>query len=251
MSAVDEAVRAAMSGDVKAVVTAPINKSHWKAAGSPFLGHTEYLAHITGARSFAMMMASPKLNVSLVTTHLPLADVAKAITVERICEVARLTDAFLRKTSGGGAARHVERLTSNVTSSVTGSRNTRIAICALNPHAGDSGALGDEEERVIIPAISILKNEGLDVSGPYPADTVFYKALQGEFGAVVAMYHDQGLVPIKTLDFRHTVNVTLGLPFVRTSPDHGTAEDIASKGIADHGNLVEAIKMAVKLTEGT
>ncbi len=219
MRAVDEAIKAAMTGEIKAIVTAPINKSHWKAAGSPFLGHTEYLAHVTGTKNFAMMMASPKLKVVLVTTHIPLSQVASAITTERICEVTRLVNTV-----------------------------AKIAICGLNPHAGDSGTFGDEEERIIIPAIKILQSEGINVSGPYAADTIFYKAANGEFDTVVAMYHDQALIPVKTLDFKHTVNVTIGLPFVRTSPDHGTAEDIADKGIADHGNMVEAIKMALKLT---
>jgi len=227
MQAVDDAIRAVMTGEIAAIVTAPINKAHWNAAGSPFLGHTEYLAHVSGAKSVAMMMASPKLKVSLVTTHIPLADVPKAITVERICEVARLTCSppFAKGGTGG----------------------ILIAICSLNPHAGESGTMGTEEEAVIIPAIKLLQQEGLPVSGPYPADTVFHRAVQGEFAAVVAMYHDQGLAPIKTLDFGRTVNVTLGLPFVRTSPDHGTAEDIAGKGIASHENMVEAIKMAVVL----
>ncbi len=227
MAAVDDAVRAVMTGEIAAIVTAPINKSHWAAAGSPFLGHTEYLAHVSGAGPVAMMMASPKLKVSLVTTHIPLADVPKAITVERICEVVRLTCSppFCKGGSGG----------------------ISVAICSLNPHAGESGTMGTEEEKVIIPAIELLQQEGLPVSGPYPADTVFHRAVKGEFSAVVAMYHDQGLAPIKTLDFGRTVNVTLGLPFVRTSPDHGTAEDIAGKGIASHENMVEAIKMARRL----
>lgn len=223
MRIVEKAVRAAMAGEVQAIVTAPINKSHWKSAGCPFPGHTEYLAHLSGVNSVAMMMASPRLKVSLVTTHLPLSEVPKAITKERICEVARLT------------------------SCVCKNQRTKMAICALNPHASDSGTFGDEEERIIIPAIKELQAEGLNVSGPYPADTVFWKAADGEFDAVVAMYHDQALAPIKTLDFKHTVNVTLGLPFVRTAPDHGTAKDIAGKGIASHENMVEAIKMAVKL----
>lgn len=226
MNAVDLAVQAVMTGEIQAIVTAPINKNHWKQAGSPFLGHTEYLAHVSGAKSVAMMMASPKLKVVLVTTHLPLTEVAKNITVEKICEVTRLSNNFLKTYE---------------------SERTNIAVCGLNPHAGDNGALGKEETEIIIPAIKILQNEGINVSGPYPADTVFNKATNGEFAAVIAMYHDQALTPIKTLDFKNTVNVTLGLPFIRTSPDHGTAEDIAGKGIADHGNMVKAIEMAVKL----
>ncbi|MBI2342394.1 MAG: 4-hydroxythreonine-4-phosphate dehydrogenase PdxA [Deltaproteobacteria bacterium] len=232
IQAVESAVRAAMAGEVRAIVTAPINKSHWKAAGSPFPGHTEYLAHLTGAKSVAMCFASPKLTVSLVTTHLPLADVPKAITVERICEVARLTCA-----------------TTGHRTIAPSHQRTRIAVCALNPHAGENGVFGKEEIEIILPAIKKLQSEGLNISGPYPADTVFLQAIGGKFGAVIAMYHDQALAPIKTLDFKYTVNVTLGLPFIRTSPDHGTAEDIAGKGIADHENMVEAIKLAVKLTK--
>jgi 4-hydroxythreonine-4-phosphate dehydrogenase len=229
MNAVDVAVHACISGEIQAIVTAPINKSHWKEAGSPFPGHTEYLAHLTGAKSVAMMMVSPKLKVSLVTTHIPLADVPKAITVEKICGVARLTCMSLR-----GALAPKQSPAS-------------IAICALNPHAGDGGVFGREEIEIIGPAIKQLQSEGLNISGPYSADTVFWRAINGEFDAVIAMYHDQALAPIKTLDFAHTVNVTLGLPFVRTSPDHGTAKDIAGKGIADHENMVEAVKMAVAL----
>jgi len=236
MSAVDDAVRAVMTGEVEAIVTAPINKSHWKAAGSPFPGHTEYLASVSGAKNVAMMMVSPRLKIVLVTTHLALTDVPQNITFDKICYAVRLTDSFLKDNLRTHALTH---------------SRTSIVICALNPHAGDGGTFGDEEERIIIPAIKQLQNEGLNVSGPYPADTVFWKATQGEFDAVVAMYHDQALIPIKTLDFKDTVNVTLGLPFVRTSPDHGTAEDIAGKGIADHHNMVRAIEMAVELTRRT
>ena len=227
IKAVESVVHAVMSGEVGAIVTAPINKLHWKKAGSEFLGHTEFLASLGGVKSVCMMMASPKLKVSLVTTHARLADVPHLITKERICEVTKLTLTHLRTY----ALTHLKK----------------IAICALNPHAGESGEFGDEEEKIILPAIAELKSEGYNVSGPYASDTVFLKALNGEFAAVIAMYHDQALGVIKTLDFRNTVNVTLGLPFIRTSPDHGTAEDIVGKGIADHSNMVEAIKMAVEL----
>jgi len=231
MKAVDDAARAVMSGDVDAIVTAPINKHHWKMAGSPFLGHTEYLAHVSGARNVAMMMASPKLCVSLVTTHIPLADVSQSITIERICEVARLTCRYL--------------------TILQPDNPVKIAVCALNPHAGESGTIGNEEKNIIIPAIEILQREHLPVGGPYPADTVFNKAIGGDFGAVVTMYHDQALPVIKTLDFAKTVNVTLGLPFIRTSPDHGTAQDIAGKGVASHENMVSAIEHSVALLKKT
>lgn len=231
MKAVDDAVRAAMTGEIRAMVTAPINKSHWKAAGSPFPGHTEYIAHIAGAKSAGMMMISPRLKVSLVTTHLPLSEVPMHITFDKICEITRLTIEHLKTQMSGRS----------------GARELKIAICALNPHAGDGGTFGKEEDTVIIPSIKALKEEGVNVSGPYPADTVFWKALNGKFDAVIAMYHDQALIPVKTLDFKDTVNVTLGLPFIRTSPDHGTAEDIAGKGTADHHNMIKAIEMAVEL----
>lgn len=222
MQAVDDAVRAVISGEISAIVTAPINKSHWRATGCRFEGHTEYLAYISSTKSVAMMMVSPRLTISLVTTHLPLADVPKTITKERICEVARLTSSYFN-------------------------HHAKIAVCALNPHSGDNGIFGAEEKEIIAPAVKQLQSQGLDVSGPWPADTVFWKAINKDFDAVVAMYHDQAIAPIKTLDFKHTVNVTLGLPFIRTSPDHGTAEDIAGKGIADHTSIVEAIKLAEKL----
>ncbi|PIR17711.1 MAG: 4-hydroxythreonine-4-phosphate dehydrogenase PdxA [Deltaproteobacteria bacterium CG11_big_fil_rev_8_21_14_0_20_49_13] len=229
MQAVDDAVRAVMAGEVSAIVTAPINKAHWKAAGSPFPGHTEYLASVTGSGKVAMMMMSPMLKVTLVTTHLSISDVPRNISLEKICDATRLTADFL-----GSSLR-------------TACNKPRIAVCALNPHSGDSGTFGSEEEKIIAPAINVLRSEGLDVIGPCPADTVFHQAAEGKFDAVIAMYHDQGLAPIKTLAFKDTVNVTLGLPFVRTSPDHGTAKDIAGKGIADHYNMVKAIEMAVEL----
>ena len=229
-AAIDKAVKLAMSGEVQAIVTAPINKSHWHAANIPFAGHTEYLAHVTGAKNVAMLMHSPKLSVALATTHVAIAKLPQEITVEKICSVARLAHEFIKTQASAQAHSRLP-----------------IAICGLNPHAGDDGLFGDEENLVIKPAIEKLKAEGLNVSGPHPADTVFYQAANGRFAAVVAMYHDQGLCAVKTLDFERTVNVTLGLPFVRTSPDHGTAQDIAGKGIADHNNLVEAILLAAEL----
>ncbi len=223
-AAIDEAVKFAMSGKAQAIVTAPINKSHWHAAGIPFAGHTEYLAHVAGCKEVAMMMHSPKLIVTLATTHVAVAKLPQSLTIEKIFSAAKLTCEFIN--NGGGKP---------------------VAICGFNPHAGDNGMFGDEENLIVRPAIEELKSKGFNVSGPHPADTVFWQASRGRYSAVVAMYHDQGLCAVKTLDFENTVNVTLGLPFIRTSPDHGTAEDIAGKGVADHNNLVEAILLAAKL----
>ncbi len=219
----DEAIHAAMTGEISAIVTGPIDKSHWHEAGSTFAGHTDYLAHVTASHPVAMMMVSPDLKIGLVTTHVPISAVPQIITVQRICDITKLVAGY------------------------PFSKSKKIAICALNPHSGELGLMGIEEDAIIKPAIELLQKEGLDVSGPYPADTVFWRARHGEFGAVVAMYHDQALAAIKTLDFKNTVNVTMGLPFVRTSPDHGTASDIAGKGIADHENTVRAVELAVKL----
>lgn len=220
IKAVEDAVKAAMSGEVSAIVTAPINKLHWKAADSKFSGHTELLAHLTGAKRVAMMMFSPRLKITLATTHVPLSEVPRAITEEKIIGVARLANDWLR--------------------------NARIAVCSLNPHASDK--IGSEEDEIIAPAIAKLQSEGICASGPFSADTIFRRAMRGEFDIVLAMYHDQALPVIKTLDFENTVNVTLGLPFVRTSPGHGTAEDIAGKGVAGHEGMVAAIEMAVNIS---
>lgn len=213
--AIERAVAMALSGDVDGIVTAPIDKAALFAGGYDFPGHTEMLATLTGART-AMMLASDRLRVVLATTHIALRDVPAAVTPEALEEAARLTREGLRRWYGIA--------------------EPRLALCALNPHAGDGGRFGDEDDRILAP---VARREGL--SGPYPADTVFVRAMRGEFDAVIAPYHDVGMTAIKVASFGHAVNVTLGLPFPRTSPDHGTALDIAGQDRADAGSMIEAI----------
>jgi 4-hydroxythreonine-4-phosphate dehydrogenase len=220
------AVRACHTGMLDAIVTAPISKEGFALAGVNFPGHTEMLAALTGTQRFAMLLFGGPLRVTLVTRHLPLAKVAAALSAEKIVEAIRLTDEGLRW---------------------MGLRQRRIAICGLNPHAGDGGLLGREEIEIITPAIHAARRTGLKLTGPIPADTVFHQAIHGKFDAIVAMYHDQGLGPLKMLAFDSGVNLTLGLPLVRTSPDHGTAYDIAGKNIANPASMIEAIRWAIRL----
>ena len=224
--AIIAATRDALAGEVAAVVTAPIHKAAFAAAGYPWRGHTELLAHLCGVRDVAMMFWSEPLRVVLVTVHIPLADVPSAVTPARVATVLRLTAEAM---PGFGVAA------------------PRIAVAGLNPHAGEEGLLGREDADVLRPVIEEARAGGIDVSGPFPADTVFVRAARGEFDVVVAGYHDQGLIPVKLLAFGHAVNVTLGLPIVRTSVDHGTAFDIARTGAADAGSLVEAVQLAARL----
>ena len=224
--AIVAAVDDAMSGEVDAVATAPVSKEAFALAGLPWRGHTELLAHLTGAPSVAMMFHSDALRVILVTIHEPLAEVPRLLTREAVERVVRLS------------ARELPRF---------GFREPRLAVCGLNPHAGEGGVLGDEEQRVIGPAIAACVRDGIGVSGPYPADTLFVRASRGEFDAVIACYHDQGLIPVKLLAFGKSVNVTLGLPIIRTSVDHGTAFDIAGRNAADPGSMVEAVRLAARL----
>jgi 4-hydroxythreonine-4-phosphate dehydrogenase len=226
--AVLRAARDAMAGRVRGLVTAPLNKEALRAAGRPWPGHTELLAEVAGVSDVAMLFVGGGLRVALLTIHRALRSVPDAITAEELCRVARLVH------------RELPRL---------GAASRRIAVCGLNPHAGEGGLFGDEEQRLMAPAVAALRAQGLDVSGPYPADSVFVRARRGEFDAVVAAYHDQGLIPVKLAAFGHAVNVTLGLPFVRTSVDHGTGFDIAARGIADPGSLLEAMKLAVWLVQ--
>jgi len=225
--AVLRAVADAREGRVQALVTAPLNKESLHAAGHPWPGHTEMLAEAAGTPDVAMMFVGGGLRVALVTIHRPLRTVPDAVTPAEIRRVARLV--------------HRELPRFGVTA-------PRIALCGLNPHAGEHGLLGREEEQVLIPAVEDLRREGLDVSGPLPADSLFVRAKRGEFDAVMACYHDQGLIPVKLAAFGHAVNVTLGLPFVRTSVDHGTGFDIVEKGTADATSMVEAMKIAVELS---
>ncbi len=224
--AIVSATADARSGKVAAVVTAPISKEALSLAGYPWRGHTDLLAHLCGAPQVAMMFWSERLRVVLATVHIPLSEVPRALTRERVRDVAALTARSL-PTFGISAP--------------------KLAMAGLNPHAGENGLMGDEEERVIRPALEDARARGVDIDGPFPGDTVFVRAARGEFDAVIACYHDQGLIPVKLLAFGRAVNVTLGLPIVRTSVDHGTAFDIAGKGVADEGSLVEAILLAARL----
>lgn len=221
----DRATDDVLQGKHSALVTCPINKDHWHRAGSPAIGHTEFLANKCDSGNYAMMMASPKLKVTLATIHTAVKNIATELTEEKIIKAARITHDSLMN--------------------FFGLKNPRIAVAALNPHCGDNGLLGDEEKKIIEPAIARLREMGINAFGPYSGDAIFAKAVDGEFDAVISMYHDQGLAAIKTLDNKNTVNVTLGLPIIRTSVDHGTAEDIAWKGIADESNLLTAIDMAI------
>jgi len=228
-AAYDAIVRAtadAREGKVAAVVTAPISKQALALAGHPWRGHTDLLAHLCGTPHVAMMFWSERLRVVLATVHIPLAEVPRALTRERVRDVIALTAKSL-PTFGISAP--------------------KLAMAGLNPHAGEYGVMGDEEDRVIRPAIEDARGLGVHVDGPFPADTIFVRAARGEFDAVIACYHDQGLIPVKLIAFGRAVNVTLGLPIIRTSVDHGTAFDIAGQGIADEGSLVEAILLAARL----
>ena len=226
-SAIVRATEMALAGDADAVVTAPISKEALQKAGHNWPGHTELLAHLTGTGEFAMMLVGGGLRVMLVTIHEALKDVPALISHKRVLGTLRL------------ARRACDML---------GIEKPRIAVCGLNPHAGEGGLFGLEEKDAITPAIAAARAEGIPASGPFPADSLFYRAHKGEFDLVVSMYHDQGLVPLKLMGFETGVNITVGLPVIRTSPDHGTAYDIAWRGQADPASMVEAIKLAVILS---
>jgi 4-hydroxythreonine-4-phosphate dehydrogenase len=211
-------------------VTAPLNKQSLRAAGYPWPGHTELLAAESGASDVAMMFVGGSLRVALLTIHTPLRSVPDSLTIDEVQRVVRLVHRELPRLGASGG---------------------RIALCGLNPHAGEAGLLGDEEEKVLSPAADALRREGIDVVGPLPADSLFPLAARAGFDAVVAAYHDQGLIPVKLLSFGRAVNVTLGLPFVRTSVDHGTGFDIVEKGVADEGSLLEAMKLAAAMAART
>ncbi len=226
---VERAVQAALDHRVAAMVTAPIHKEAFRLAGIPYPGHTEILADRTGARRYCMMLTSEKITVSLVTTHVGLCDVADQLTVERILEVIELTAAAMARIRG---------------------REPRLVVCGLNPHAGEHGLFGrEEEERFIAPAVAVARSGGIEVEGPLSPDTAFLPTRLGQTDAHVCMYHDQGLVPLKMLAFDTAVNVTLGLPIIRTSVDHGTAMDIAWRGKAKVESLVQAVLLAAKLAQ--
>jgi len=220
------AVRGCQAGLFNALVTAPISKAGFQRAGVRFPGHTEMLAALTGTRRFAMLLLGGPLRVALVTRHLPLARVPAALSRANIADTIRLTDEGLRW---------------------LGVRRRRIAVCGLNPHAGDGGLLGREERDLIAPAIRAARRPGLALAGPVPADAVFHQAVRGRYDAVVAMYHDQGHGPLKLLAFETGVNLTLGLPFPRTSPDHGTAYDLAGRDRAHPASMAAALRCALRL----
>ena len=220
--AIEQAVRLALAGSVDAIVTGPVHKHALHVAGYRYPGVTEFLAHLAGDVPVAMMLATGALRVVLVTTHLALRDVPAQLTTERVIQAGRLAADALRRWWGIAVP--------------------RLALCALNPHAGEGGLFGDEDERVLRPAALAL-----GAAGPLPADTVFVKALRGDFDAVLAPYHDVGMTAVKVAGFGHGVNVTLGLPFIRTAPDHGTAFDIAGTGTADAGSMRAALELAVRL----
>ena len=224
--AICSAVRDAQAGVVAGIATAPINKLAFARAGLPWKGHTDLLAHLTGSSRVAMMFWSEPLKVVLASVHVPLAEVSRIMTRELLDGVIRLS------------ARELPRF---------GLARPRLALAGLNPHAGEDGLMGTEEQRILRPAVVAARACGIDIEGPCPGDTVFVRASRGEFDAVIACYHDQGLIPIKLLAFGRAVNVTLGLPIVRTSVDHGTAFDIAGKGVADPSSLIEAIVLAAQL----
>ena len=228
--AIVAAVEDARQGRIAAVATAPINKEAFAAARVPWRGHTELLAHLTGTPRVAMMFYSDVLRVVLATVHIPLAEVPSALTREAVEEIIALTASELPR---------------------FGFPSPRLALAGLNPHAGEHGLMGLEDEAVLAPAVEASRARGIRVDGPLPADTVFVRAMRGDFDAVIACYHDQGLIPVKLVAFGHAVNVTLGLPIIRTSVDHGTAFDIAGRDVADPSSMVAAVLLAARLAART
>ena len=224
------AVADAQAGTIAGIATAPVNKEAFRLAGLPWHGHTDLLAHLTGTDHVAMMFYSEALRVVLATIHVPLAAVPSTLTQEVLERTIMLT------------AMQMPRF---------GMPAPRIGVAGLNPHAGEHGLFGSEEERVFAPAIAACQGRGVDVTGPFPGDTIFVRASRGDFDVVIASYHDQGLIPVKLLAFGQAVNVTIGLPIIRTSVDHGTAFDIAGTGTADPGSLITAVKLAARLAAQT
>ncbi len=220
------AVRAAQRGEVDAIATGPVSKEAFAAAGLPWKGHTDLLGHLTGASRVAMMFYSEPLRVVLATVHVPLREVPSLVTIDTLRALLRLTHDSLP---------------------AFGYPSPRIAVAGLNPHAGEHGLMGHEDDEVIVPAVAAARAEGIRVDGPIPGDTVFVRAVRGEFDVVLATYHDQGLIPVKLLAFGSSVNVTLGLPIIRTSVDHGTAFDIAGRGVADAASMKSATLLAARL----
>jgi 4-hydroxythreonine-4-phosphate dehydrogenase len=226
--AIVRAVADTQAGRVAAIATGPISKEAFARAGLPWKGHTELLAHLTGASRVAMMFYSDALRVILATVHVPLSEVPRMLTRERLEAIINL------------AARELPNF---------GYQSPRLAVAGLNPHAGEHGLMGREDDEIVAPAVRACRKLGLVVAGPLPGDSVFVRAMNGEFDAVIACYHDQGLIPVKVVAFGRSVNVTLGLPIIRTSVDHGTAFDIAGKGVADPSSLIEAVMLAARLAK--
>jgi len=225
---IEAAVELYAAGSIDAIATAPINKRALFLGGYSFPGHTEFLAHLTGTEDYAMGFVAANLRVVLISTHVPLSEAIRLVTRDRIEKTIRLADQELQR---------------------WGIEQPRLAVAALNPHDAEGGLFGIEEASEIMPAVeSCRTTDGINVRGPFSADTVFLRASRGEFDAVVACYHDQAMIPVKCLSFGEAVNITLGLPFIRTSVDHGTAFDIAGKGVAEHSSMVEAIKLAAELS---
>jgi 4-hydroxythreonine-4-phosphate dehydrogenase len=225
--AIERATAWAQAGQIDAITTGPIHKVGLARAGYSYEGHTEFLAALTGSKPVGMMMVGGNLRIMLATIHLAIRDLPMRLTSQTILTAIRLAHRAMRDWFGQSRA--------------------TIGVAGLNPHASDQGRFGDEEARLIAPAIARARRLGIRAMGPYPADTLFHRAHRGEFDATVAMYHDQALIPIKLLAFGRAVNLTVGLPFIRTSVDHGTAYDIAGKGVADPGSLLEALKLATDL----
>lgn len=227
LAALETAAEMLRTGDADAVVTAPVSKEQLQSVGFPFPGQTEFFAHHAGVTDYGMLLTGEKLTVGLATIHEPLARVPELLTEESVVRIGVLTAGFFRK---------------------RGVAFPKIAVAGLNPHAGENGAFGDEETRIISPAVDVLNRLGIaEFSGPAVPDAIFRDAAHGKYDAVLAMYHDQGLIPLKLLDFDNAVNVTLGLPKPRVSPDHGTAFAIAGKGVADPSSLIAAIRLACEL----
>ena len=220
------AVDFAKRGDVDAIATAPINKLAFAKAGLKWKGHTDLIAHLCDSKRVAMMFHSPTLKVVLITVHVPLKSVSKYLTPALVDQTISLTAEAMK---------------------MFGTPKPRLALAGLNPHAGENGVLGDEDDKVLVPAVRRARARRVNIEGPIPGDTVFVRAARGEYDCVIACYHDQGLIPVKLLSFGNAVNVTIGLPIIRTSVDHGTAFDIAGKGVANAGSMIAAVKLAAEM----
>ncbi len=226
---IEEGVKLALKGEVDAIVTAPINKEAFNKGGFPYPGHTEFLAELTSTDNYAMMLMGESLKVILLTTHCPLMDVSRNLSIKDTLRILALSSDTLKN--------------------YFSIENPRLALASLNPHAGEGGLFGKEEEEILLPAAREARERGINVTDPMPSDTLFFSAVRGAYDAVICPYHDQGLIPLKLLHFEDGVNVTLGLPVIRTSPDHGTAFDIAGKGVANPDSMKAAILTAVRMAK--